>query len=131
MAPPRARAFHPASFVRALRVRPRLVGCTIFGTAAYVLLRGALAGPTPALVLLAWNMGALLYLALAWHMMATTPAQGIRERAPQQDDGRLAILTLVVVAALAVLLAVGTQLAQVKDLHGNARTVHVSLAALT
>jgi uncharacterized membrane protein len=119
------------SFLRALRARPRLLGCTVVGSIAYALLRSAIPDSTPALVLLAWNLGALLYLALAWHMMATTPARAIGERALGQDEGRIAILLLVVLAALAVLLAVGTQLAQVKDLHGRARTLHVSLAVLT
>lgn len=127
----RARALHPVSFLRALQARPRLVGCTVVGVLAYVLLGTLFPTATAAPVLAAWNTGALLYLALAWRMMATTPVQGIRERAIGQDEGRLAILLLVVLAALAVLLAVGTQLAQVKDLHGNARTLHVALVALT
>jgi uncharacterized membrane protein len=101
------------------------------GSVLYALLRIALPDSTPALTLLAWNFGALLYLVLAWHMMVTTPAQRIPDRALGQDEGRTAILLLVVLAALAVLLAVGTQLAQVKDLHGPARTLHVSLAVLT
>jgi uncharacterized membrane protein len=36
-----------------------------------------------------------------------------------------------VLGAVAVLLAVGTQLAQVKDMHGPARGAHMGLAALT
>jgi uncharacterized membrane protein len=41
------------------------------------------------------------------------------------------VLAMVVVAAVAVLLAVGSQLAALKDLHGAARAPHVALAALT
>ena len=82
-------------------------------------------------LLAGWNTGAIVYLLLAWRVMTTAGIEGIRERALRQDEGRHAILVLVVVAALVVLLAVGTQLAQVKDLHGRARSLHVGLAALT
>jgi uncharacterized membrane protein len=127
---PRARPLHPVAFMRALRARPRLVSCGLIGLAVCVagLLLG---GSTAPMVLLGWNAGALIYLVLAWRVMKATPAQGIRARAVRQDEGRHAILILIIVAALVVLLAVGTQLAQVKQLHGNARVVHVSLAALT
>ena len=101
------------------------------GVLAYLAAHRAFGEPTAVTALIAWNAGALFYLLLAWHGMATTGVQGIRERALAQDEGRIAILVFVVLAALAVLLAVGTQLAQVKDLHGRARIAHVSLAALT
>src|SRR5438105_9051453 len=83
------------------------------------------------MLLAGWNTGAVVYLLVVWRMMHATPVQGIRERAIGQDEGRIAILVLVVVAALVVLLAVGTQLAQVKDLHGRVRAMHVALAAFT
>lgn len=131
MAAPRARSLHPVSLLRALRARPRLVGCAVVGAIVYAAGREIFAASQPVMALVAWNAGALLYLVLAWVVMARTGVQGIRERAEGQDEGRIAILLLVVLSTLAVLLAVGTQLAQVKDLHGAAKTVHVSLAALT
>jgi uncharacterized membrane protein len=131
-APPRTRArpLHPVAFMRALRARPRLVICTVIG-----ILVAAMAplghSSVSAMVLVGWNTGALLYLVLVWRMIRGTDACDVQERALAQDEGRLAILLLVVAAALAVLLAVGTQLAQVKDLHGTARALHLGLAALT
>jgi uncharacterized membrane protein len=119
------------SMLRALRARPRLVGCAIVGALAFLLLRLALPKSVAALALLGWNAGALLYLALAWRAMAGTSTQHIRAAALRQDEGRLAILLLVVLAALAVLMAVGTQLAQVKNLHGSAKALHTGLAGLT
>lgn len=128
---PRPRALHPLSFVRALRARPRLVGCALIGAIvdAAVIAVFHLAPAVAALV--AWNAGALLYLVIAWRIMRDATVHDIRERALQMDEGRTAILVVVVVAALAVLLALGTQLAQVKDIHGPARAAHVALAALT
>lgn len=117
--------------MRALGARPRLIGCAVGGALVFLVLRVLLPGSTAALALLSWNAGALLYLALAWRWMAGTSTQGIRERALRQDEGRLAILLLVVLAALAVLLAVGGQLAQVKTLRGPGKVLHAGLAGLT
>lgn len=128
---PRRHALHPVSFMRALKARPRLLGCIGLGVVAYWLGQRFLAMPAAALTLIAWNAGALLYLALAWQFMARSDVQGIREHAIRDDEGRVAILLLVVLAALAVLLAVGSQLAETKDLRGGAREFHLSLAALT
>jgi uncharacterized membrane protein len=117
--------------LHALRARPRLVGCALVGAVVYGFVRGGLDVSVVVALLMGWNVGAVLYLAFAWHMMQKTDFEGIREKAVGQDEGRYAILLLVVVAALVVLLAVGTQLAQVKGLHGTTRALHVGLAALT
>lgn len=122
---------NPLRLARGLRARPRLLGAALVGVVVYGGMRAMLGESVAVTTLVAWNAGALLYLVLAWHTMASTPVAGIRDRAPGQDEGRIAILALVVLAALAVLLAVGTQLALVKDLHGPIRAAHVSLAALT
>jgi uncharacterized membrane protein len=72
-----------------------------------------------------------MYLGLAWHQMHGEGLDEMRRRAPTQDEGRLAILLLIVVAAAAVLLAVGTQLAAVRDLPPAERTLPVALAGFT
>jgi uncharacterized membrane protein len=114
-----------------LRARPRLLGSLGFGLAVYVAVAELtnLSGSTATLV--AWNAGALLNLALTLHLSWTTDLEAIKRRALTQDEGRLAILTVVVLGAAAVLLAVGTQMAMAKDLHGNARITHLLLAILT
>jgi uncharacterized membrane protein len=127
----RARPLHPVSLVNALRARPLLAGSAIVGIVLFVALQIALPSTSAAVALLAWNAGALLYLLLAWRAMAGATVETIQERAARQDEGRLAILLLVVLASLAVLLAVGTQLAQVRNLKGDAKAMHVGLAALT
>lgn len=131
MTAPRARALHPIAFLRGLRARPRLAGCMLLGVVVYGAALAVLRTSVAVSVLIAWNTGAILYLLLAWRMMRRTRADDVRARAPAQDEGRNAILLIVVLSALAVLLAVGTQLAQVKDLHGPLRAMHVGLAALT
>src|SRR4051812_11117937 len=99
----------------ALRARPRLLWCVVFGIAAYAIGTTLLPLQNAAMVLVAWNSASLLYLLLAWHMMRRVPVDVIRSRSVGQHEGRMTILLLVVAGALAVVLAVGTQLSQVKN----------------
>lgn len=116
---------------RAARARPRLAASTLVGGATWLALTAAGVAPAESRVLLAWNAGAVLYLLLVAQLVRRDDMDRMRARALRQDEGRVAMLALVVLAAAAVLLAVGTQLASVKDLHGLPRVAHVSLAALT
>ena len=62
-------------------------------------------------LIVAWNAGAWLYLALAgWMMVAATPSQ-IGRRARREDEGARTILALVVAAALCSLGAIVAELA--------------------
>lgn len=117
--------------MRGLRARPRLLSSIGVGVAVYLLLPAALATHAPSRLLLAWNAGALLYLALVAALALRADAESMRQRALRQDEGSVVVLALVVLAGAAVLLAVGSQLSTVKDMHGSARTLHIALAALT
>ncbi|MDE2080634.1 MAG: DUF1345 domain-containing protein [Burkholderiales bacterium] len=111
--------------------RPRLWFSVLLGVAVYLWLPTTVAVRTPTRALLAWNAGALLYLALALEMGLASSATRMHRRALREDDGRLIVLSLVVFAAVAVLLAVASQLGGVKDLQGSAKRWHMGLAALT
>jgi len=115
----------------ALRARPRLLSSVVFGIAVYVVLdlRGGLSGAASTLV--AWNAGAVLNLLLTWHLARTTDIEAIKRRALTQDQGRATILVVVVLAGIAVMLAVGTQLTHVKELQGSSRVLHIALSAFT
>jgi uncharacterized membrane protein len=119
------------SMWRALKARPRLAWSGLAGLAVWQAAVHLFAIREAAGILIGWNAGAVLYLVLAWHMTHLTPVQAIRNRSADQDEGAMAILLLVVLGAVAVLLAVGTQLAEVKGMHGLARSAHMGLAALT
>ena len=114
-----------------LHARPRLWFSVALGVAVYAWMPTALVARTPTRVLLAWNAGALLYLALALEMGLASGAARMHRRALRQDDGRLIVLSLVVFAAVAVLLAVASQLGDAKSLQGGTRRWHMALAALT
>jgi uncharacterized membrane protein len=107
------------------------VAAALLGAAVYALLPMAWAAHPAARALVAWNGTALLYLLLVLHLTLSDDAAAMRRRALRQSDGRIAVLVLVVLAAAAVLLAVGSQLASVKDMQGTQRTLHVGLAAVT
>ena len=122
----------PASFLaRLLGTRPRLWLSMLFGAAVYTLLPVLLNTHVQSRALLAWNAGALLYLALAAHMLWRSDAEAMQRRAQQQSEGRVLVLAMVVVAAAAVLLAVASQLSVVKELQAGAKAAHVALAVLT
>ena len=82
-------------------------------------------------LIVGWNVGTCLYLALAARMMFWSTHARMRNRALQQDEGRIVVLSLVVLAALASLGAIIAELAVVKDMHGLLRSAHVVLAVMT
>jgi len=81
--------------------------------------------------LIAWNVGACLYIVLAATMMVRSSAGTMRQRAQTQDDGKYTILGLTVFAAIASLVSIGFELSVAKDLHGWTKTTHMALAGLT
>jgi uncharacterized membrane protein len=96
--------------IRVVRARPRLFS----SLAVAVIVTSALAAQpswAPATrLLVGWDVGLTVYLALAFEMMATSKVHTIRERAGRQDEGRIAILVLTVAAALASLAAILVEL---------------------
>jgi uncharacterized membrane protein len=116
---------------RAFRHRPRLLMSMLFGALVFLWLPQDVAQHTVSRFLVGWNAGSLLYLTLAAVMMRRSDADRMRRRSLTQDEGRWAVLVLVVAAAVIVLVAIGSQLASVKDMHGLRRTGHIGIAALT
>ncbi len=114
-----------------IRSRPRLFGSILIGALSVLLIPKSLAlhGITRAII--GWNVGAWIYLIMAARMMFWTNTEKIRARALAQDDGKLVVLGMVVVAAIASLGAIVAELAVVKDMHGMLRYAHITLAVLT
>jgi uncharacterized membrane protein len=118
-------------WIQAFKARPRLLACVAVGVGSVLLMppEWGLLPITRAIV--AWNVGAFLYLVLALSMMFSSSHEGMRKRAVQEDEGRLVVLTLVVLAAVACVGAIVAELAVAKDLQGASRYAHIGLAALT
>ena len=118
-------------FLHVFKVRPRLFIVFVLVVLTGLFLPIGVAAQPVSRWLVAWNLGAWLYVALAAAMMIRSSREHMRHRAQLQDDGKYAILGLTVVAGVASLVAIAFELAVVKDLHGWARGAHIALAGLT
>ena len=101
-----------------LRSRPRLWWSVLVGTLTFVWMPAGWTHHLETRLLLAWNAGALLYLALAAVLFHRSDVDRIRRRALQQYEGRFVVLSLVVLASAAVLVAIGSQLGVAKTMAG-------------
>ncbi len=117
--------------IRFIKARPRLLVCALAGLATAAALPSSLALHDVTRLIIGWNVGACLYLLLSVHMMFWSTHERMRRRALQQDEGRIPVLVMVVVAALACLGAIVAELAVAKDMHAPTRYAHMALAGLT
>jgi uncharacterized membrane protein len=98
-------------FGRFWRLHIRLCASTVFGIAVAVAL--LLLPWRPATrILVGWDSGVTLYLALIYRLMAHESIARIRERAAVEDEGAIALLVLTTAAAVASLAAVVAELGQ-------------------
>jgi len=100
--------------IRQLRARPRLISAIAAGLLVALLWPHALAPISRAL--LGWNVGVWLYLALALHMMLKADRAHLQRHAIARADGLGAVLLLAALGALASLVAIAMEQAQIK--HG-------------
>lgn len=112
-----------------LRARPRLLIAMLVGIAALIILPSGYKASTRALI--AWIVGAGLYLTLAWTMIWRSSIDHMKWRARAQDDGARAILLLTVAAAIASLAAIAMELGNLKSLPQSQQVLHVTLVAVT
>lgn len=112
-----------------IRVRPRLLISSGAGTLAFALLPPSLATTLRALI--TWDIGAGLYLMLAWVMIGRAPLEHMRWRARVQDDGAAVVLFFTVAAAIASLAAIILELSGLKSLPPSRQGLHVVLVAAT
>ncbi len=117
--------------LRIFLFRPRLMSSVLVGVLVSLFLPGSWVHQWVTRDIIGWNIGAGLYLVLAAKMMFWSTHERMRTRAVQQDDGKVLILILVVLAALMCIGAIVAELAVVKDLKGTLRYAHLGLAVLT
>jgi uncharacterized membrane protein len=126
----RSRSRHPA-LARIVLARPRLFGCIVLGLLVGFLSPDSLAPHTTTRAIMGWNAGALTYLALTLTMMFASSHEQMRTRAQGEDEGRLLILAMVVMGAVASLSAIVGELSLARGLHGGMKIEHVALAVVT
>lgn len=117
--------------LRLIMARPRLFVCIVLGVLTVLLVPSSLAMHSITRLIIGWNLGACLYLALVARMMFWSTHERMRKRALLHDEGRLIVLALVVTAAIMSLGAIVAELAVAKDMHGSLRYAHIALAGLT
>jgi uncharacterized membrane protein len=114
---------------RVIQARPRLFICLLLGVVVGLALPGDIRAITR--ILLGWNAGVSIYFIAVGIMVASATEHSIARRAAAQDDGRVTILVLTIIAATAAFGAIFYQLLLVKDVHGLQRAFHLILAAST
>jgi uncharacterized membrane protein len=116
--------------VRIIRARPRLFWSAAVGTAVTALLT-ITDWQRATRLLVGWDVGVTLYLALVAHMMWRSDVDRIRRRATVEDEGQIAILLLTMLAALASLAAIFAELgASVRQDRSSLRVAHAVLTIL-
>ena len=112
-----------------VRARPRLVISCLAGAAGFIVLPSMFAASTRALI--TWDIGAGLYLALAWILMGRASVDHMRWRARLQDDGATVVLVLTVAAAIASIAAIVLELSGLRADPPARQGLHVGLVAVT
>lgn len=115
--------------VRAFRARPRLLVSTLVAIAAAALLPARFA--LSSRLLLAWDVGASLYLILAFVMMARSAVADMRRRAGTQDEGAIFILLVTSLAAVASLAAIAIELHGSGGAGAEGKPFRIALAGVT
>lgn len=114
---------------RSLLLRPRLLVALAAVIALALLLPGEWRWTTR--LLLAWDVGTVLYLGLLAAMMLGESVDQIRKRAERQDEGGGAILLVACLAASASLAAIAVQLAGLGQVPQGDRGLHLALGGVT
>jgi uncharacterized membrane protein len=118
-----------STFIRQARVRPRLMTCALLATGCTIFLPRSLSAATRSLI--AWDIGAGLYLALVLRMMTSATLNHMRSRARALDEGAPVVLGITLVAAIASVAAIVIELSGLKLYPAETRGLHLALATLT
>lgn len=122
---------HRNIFVRQVRARPRLFTSIALGLVTCAGMPRSIAPHPASRLLLGWNAGVWLYLALAMVMILRSSSEHMHWRARIQDEGRFVVLTGVILSSLACLAAIFVELSVGRDAHGTLKAEHIALATLT
>ena len=117
----------PKSIAALGRHRSRLNLSALAGTAALALLPRD--WPASIREAVAWDLSAAIYLILAFRVMLTCKGDVIRARAARQDDSRVVILVIILLAITASFVAIAGLLAEEKA--APHRALNLGLAAAT
>jgi uncharacterized membrane protein len=123
------RWYSPTSIARSIAIRPRLYFSALAGISALIFLPGSWSATIRGA--LAWDLSAAIYLVLAFRIMRTCTADLIRARAARQDDSRVVILAIILLAIIASFVAIVGLLAEAKESPQHLKILRLGLAAAT
>ena len=124
----RQRWYRPASIAQSIASRPRVYLAIAAGITAFVLLPSTIAFNLRAAI--AWDAFALVYLALAFALMITSTSEVLRQRAAKQDDSRVVILTIILLAIAASFWAIAGVLREARQVEEKFLPVTFATASL-
>lgn len=114
---------------RFMRNRPRLIAAFAIGFLVAWLLPDGWSFVTRALV--GWNAAVWSYLLLMGWLMARATEDKVREIADQEDEGAVAVLAIISIAATLSLAAIVFELATARDASAGIRLWHYAFTAST
>ncbi len=122
---------HRNLLLRQIRIRPRLFAASLLALLVFAVTPALLGVHPVTRLLLSWNAGVWAYLLMAAVMILRSSHERLCWRARLQDEGRLAVLSAVILASFACLAAIFVELASVRQLHGLLKAEHIALTLAT
>lgn len=120
--------YHPVALARGLAFRPKLYFAIGAGLAVFFLAPAELVFDARAVS--AWNVGAVVYLALGFRLMATCSHVSIRERAAREDETRFVFFGLILSAVAISLASVIALIGEAKTATGSVKAFYLAMAAV-
>jgi uncharacterized membrane protein len=118
-----------------MKRREQLLLSAMVGLVVMGFLPATIANHSGTRFLLAWNISALTYLLLIANMVRTSGPELIQKRATEllgtEHKSSLFVTTMVLTSAIAVFIAIGSQLVLVKDMTGLNKVGHIALTGMT
>jgi uncharacterized membrane protein len=111
------------------QVRPRLVLSICTALVVSILVPNGFTLSTRLLCI--WNAGMIGFLISTWLLMLRAEPKTVRRNAESEDEGRLVILSLIITAACASILAIAFMLKETKGNSMGIILIHVILATTT
>lgn len=105
--------YDPKSIARSIAIRPRVYFSAMAGIVALTLLPRS--WPASVREAVAWDLSAVIYLTLAFRVMLTCTGEAMRARSARQDDSRVVILVIILLAITASFVAIAGLLADAKE----------------
>lgn len=125
----RSERVHLAVISSTVRLRPRLFVSAAVAIVSFLFLPAA--WPITGRILAAWDTAALLYFGMAWTMMAGSSLETMQQRARQEDEGAVVILSLTAAAAVASLGAIGAELSGIHADDTGGQAIRLAFAGVT